>query len=73
MSAEHPASFVKQESLNLNPNANIEEAGKAQPERNASEIQEDASIDAENEVQGLKLILIHTAICICTFLVGLVR
>ncbi|KAI0377086.1 MFS general substrate transporter [Hypomontagnella monticulosa] len=71
MSAEHPASFVKQEPLNLNPDANIEEAEKTQPERNASDIQEDASIDVENEVQGLKLILIHTAICICTFLVGL--
>lgn len=73
MSAEHPVSFVKQEPLNLNPDVNIEEAEKAQTERNASDIQEDASIDAENEVQGLKLILIHTAICICTFLVGLVR
>lgn len=29
-------------------------------------------IDPENEVQGMKLVLIHTAICLCTFLVGLV-
>ncbi|KAI1761976.1 MFS general substrate transporter [Hypoxylon sp. FL1150] len=29
------------------------------------------SIDPENEVQGMKLILIHTALCLCTFLVGL--
>jgi hypothetical protein len=26
----------------------------------------------ENEVAGLKLLIIHTAICFCTFLVGLV-
>ncbi len=32
----------------------------------------DDSIDPENEVQGVKLLLIHTAICLCTFLVGLV-
>ncbi|KAI0444324.1 major facilitator superfamily domain-containing protein [Xylaria telfairii] len=28
-------------------------------------------IDPENEVTGIKLLLIHTAICLCTFLVGL--
>ncbi|KAH9905855.1 major facilitator superfamily domain-containing protein [Xylariomycetidae sp. FL2044] len=28
-------------------------------------------IDPENEIQGLRLILIHTALCLCTFLVGL--
>lgn len=32
----------------------------------------DDSIDPANEVQGTKLILIHTALCLCTFLVGLV-
>ncbi|KAK8117396.1 uncharacterized protein PG998_005677 [Apiospora kogelbergensis] len=31
----------------------------------------DDSIDPANEVQGTKLILIHTALCLCTFLVGL--
>ncbi|KAI1114207.1 major facilitator superfamily domain-containing protein [Nemania sp. NC0429] len=31
----------------------------------------DTSIDPENEVQGFKLILIHIALCLCTFLVGL--
>ena len=35
-----------------------------------SDMNED--IDPSNEVQGLKLILIHLAICLCTFLVGLV-
>lgn len=29
-------------------------------------------VDPENEIQGIKLVLIHTAICLCTFLVGLV-
>ncbi|RYP56827.1 hypothetical protein DL771_011602 [Monosporascus sp. 5C6A] len=31
----------------------------------------DSSIDPENEVRGTKLLLIHAAICLCTFLVGL--
>ncbi|KAI8949229.1 major facilitator superfamily domain-containing protein [Xylaria longipes] len=31
----------------------------------------DNSIDPENEVRGSKLIFIHTALCLCTFLVGL--
>ena len=29
-------------------------------------------IDPENEVKGIKLLLIHTGICLCTFLIGLV-
>ena len=29
-------------------------------------------IDPENEVKGVKLLLIHTGICLCTFLIGLV-
>lgn len=29
-------------------------------------------IDPENEVTGVKLLLIHIAICLCTFLIGLV-
>lgn len=35
-----------------------------------TDINED--IDPANEVQGTKLVLIHLAICLCTFLVGLV-
>ncbi|PVI03881.1 MFS general substrate transporter [Periconia macrospinosa] len=31
----------------------------------------DTSIDPENEITGVKLLLIHTGICLCTFLVGL--
>ena len=29
-------------------------------------------IDPENEVTGIRLLLIHTGICLCTFLIGLV-
>ena len=29
-------------------------------------------IDPVNEVKGIKLLLIHTGICLCTFLIGLV-
>lgn len=36
-----------------------------------SDINED--IDPLNEVQGIKILLIHIAICLSTFLVGLVR
>jgi len=31
------------------------------------------SIDPENEVTGVKLFLIHIGICLCTFLIGLVK
>jgi len=30
------------------------------------------STDPENEVTGVKLLLIHIGICLCTFLIGLV-
>lgn len=33
----------------------------------------DYSIDPENEVTGAKLLLIHLGICLCTFLIGLVK
>lgn len=29
-------------------------------------------IDPANEIQGLKLVLAHFSICLCTFLIGLV-
>lgn len=39
---------------------------------NASrEIAEGGSIDPENEITGTKLILLHTGLCLCTFLTGL--
>ncbi|PQE28116.1 Major facilitator superfamily domain general substrate transporter protein [Rutstroemia sp. NJR-2017a BBW] len=47
-----------------------------QPEQKSSEVTisqvpQDQSIDSENEVTGIKLILIHAGICMCTFIVGL--
>lgn len=49
-----------------------------QPEEKTSEITispapQDQSIDLENEVTGIKLLLIHAGICMCTFIVGLVN
>lgn len=50
--------------------------GVMQPEQKTSEITispvpQDQSIDLENEVTGIKLLLIHAGICMCTFIVGL--
>lgn len=48
------------------------DGGKAQQQQKpavAVDISED--IDPANEVQGTKLVLIHVAICLCTFLIGL--
>ena len=36
------------------------------------EEEEDGSIDPENEVTGIRLIVLHTGLCLCTLLVGLV-
>ncbi|PYI10683.1 MFS general substrate transporter [Aspergillus sclerotiicarbonarius CBS 121057] len=33
--------------------------------------QTEGGIDPENEVKGVKLLLLHTGLCLCTFLVGL--
>lgn len=44
-------------------------------EKSSSEVERGDTledIDPENEVQGIKLLLIHIAVCLCTFLVGLV-
>jgi hypothetical protein len=41
----------------------------AEAKRGAAEM----DIDPENEVKGLKLLVIHTGICLCTFLIGLVK
>ncbi|KAK8043768.1 MFS general substrate transporter [Apiospora phragmitis] len=43
---------------------------KRNDEPNAAAVIDD-SIDPANEVRGTKLLLIHTALCLCTFLVGL--
>ncbi|KAI0386712.1 hypothetical protein F5Y04DRAFT_275163 [Hypomontagnella monticulosa] len=34
---------------------------------------EEQSIDPENEVKGTELILLHIAVCLCNFLVGLMH
>lgn len=39
--------------------------------KNADKNDISGNIDPANEIQGLKLILIHVALCLCTFLVGL--
>ncbi|RYC62856.1 hypothetical protein CHU98_g3353 [Xylaria longipes] len=38
---------------------------------NATQDETNDDIDPENEVTGVKLLLIHIAICLCTFLIGL--
>ncbi|KAK2592796.1 hypothetical protein QQS21_009500 [Conoideocrella luteorostrata] len=43
---------------------------KAATEVDRNDISQD--IDPDNEVQVAKLLIIHTAICLCTFIVGLV-
>lgn len=32
----------------------------------------EGGIDPENEIKGVKLLLLHTGLCLCTFLTGLV-
>ena len=46
-------------------------ASEARPEKKEP-FTVDTSIDPENEITGVKLLLIHTGICLCNFLVGLV-
>lgn len=42
--------------------------GSTSPEKDPLEM----DIDPENEVKGIRLLLIHTSICLCTSLIGLV-
>jgi hypothetical protein len=42
------------------------------PQHDVGESRIDDDIDLANEIQGLKLVLIHFSICLCTFLIGLV-
>lgn len=49
---------------------------KKSPEASTAEaklepVRPDNDIDPKNEIQGSRLILIHTTLCLCTFLVGL--
>ena len=36
-------------------------------------LDDDGGIDPENEITGPRLLLVHTGLCLCTLLVGLVR
>jgi hypothetical protein len=46
--------------------------GSSTTKAKAELVRPDNDIDPKNEIQGSRLILIHTALCLCTFLVGLV-
>lgn len=50
----------------------MEKDQELNPPKTADQDAKDSSIDAANEAQGGRLVLIHTALCLCTFLVGLV-
>ncbi|KAL4999867.1 major facilitator superfamily domain-containing protein [Aspergillus recurvatus] len=39
--------------------------------RETEPLDNDGGIDPENEISGLRLLLVHTSLCLCTFLVGL--
>ena len=51
---------------------NAESAIEQGPVVEAAKDDFEDTIDPENEVTGAKLLLIHTGICLCTFLIGLV-
>lgn len=62
------------QSSTIDPAKPTQEHGKIN-EKSSSEAERSDTledIDPENEVQGIKLLLIHIAVCLCTFLVGLV-
>lgn len=48
----------------------LKSASYADVKEDKNDISQD--IDPANEVRGMKLVLINIAICLCTFLVGLV-
>ena len=52
--------------------AQLESPREKDSSNNAEKEAPEMDIDPENEVKGIKLILIHTGICLCTFLIGLV-
>lgn len=54
----------------------LDEQGEKQAEStddNKPSVHPEATVDPANEYKGTKLLLIHIAICLCNFLVGLVR
>lgn len=60
---------LKKENVNARPE---EVAGEKDNLNSALNDRPEMDIDPENEVKGISLLLIHTGICLCTFLVGLV-
>lgn len=60
------------------PDTNPEQTksiSKSEPEaskKNVDKTDITDDIDPANEIQGLKLVLTHFSICLCTFLIGLV-
>lgn len=67
--------------MSLSPSQRALDTGKSSSEEKATPSAETVvesseptnDIDPEDEVTGVRLYLIHTIICLCTFLVGLVR
>lgn len=70
MSAEKSPPGSKEQPLDTG--VMLENGSGDSPKDTENEDSVETSIDPENEVQGMRLILIHTAICLSTFLVGLV-
>ncbi|KAI2627379.1 MFS general substrate transporter [Hypomontagnella submonticulosa] len=69
MSAEKSPPGSKEQPLDTG--VMLENGSGDSPKDTENEDSVETSIDPENEVQGMRLILIHTAICLSTFLVGL--
>jgi len=60
-----PTMASTEEKANIKPK-NEEEI----PSKNVVKTEISEDIDPNNEVQDMKLVLIHLVICLCTFLVG---
>ncbi|KAI1183938.1 MFS general substrate transporter [Nemania serpens] len=75
--ASNPGADSSAESNSAKPAVSLEEKNdvpghdKQLPRDASGETSITGDIDPANEIQGLKLILIHLSICLCTFLVGL--
>ena len=56
----------------INSDSQLEPSREHDSSTGAEKDAPEMDIDPENEVTGIKLLLIHTGICLCTFLIGLV-
>ena len=70
MSVENERTESKQEDIKSDPQ--LEPSPEIDSSKSAEKDAPKMDIDPENEVTGIKLLLIHTGICLCTFLIGLV-